>query len=628
MGQRVYVQVLLPLKLEWTPWYCTEEAVRVGQRVEVIFARKARTGVIVRISGQPDIDPSKVERLQNTDTGLPDITPNELRLWDFISNYYLCTPGEVFKAAYPASKLRSECIGVQIDRRAVQSRERMEAALQRKVDTLAQRLLAKEEQLRSRAESGRKVKPELTERLKAERNALASQLEKAKDSLGLFRAGNAPASPANAPAIQETAPATPANDAAIQETAPTTPANAPATPSASPAPPAPAPGGKPLLLRGPHRLAEYFRRCKECLAAGRDVLVLEPESELGLNIEEEFARHFSPSGTPAGTRQFHAEASTSGTPAGTILRIYNASTTPAEKRRIASELRGPHEPILLIGQRSALFLPYSSLGLIIVDEEQDASYKQAEPAPRYNGRDLAAVLASISGAGLILGSSCPSLETLLNVRSGKYDLLDLPDAAPAKVEIIDINQERRKNGMVGDFSRKAIEAVRRKASDALITIVRCFRSEEQTAEQVRELFPERDPQILTAYAARKSPKISDLTIVMQADALFDRDDFRADEKALQLLTMLKNRTRHLIVQTGAGSHPVFAALAGSSSEDALLAERKQFALPPFTRIVDIHDIRTGQLIDRCILPRDRNLAAAKAKLLSHHPGAWFDVDPL
>lgn len=621
MGQRVYVQVLLPLKLEWTPWYCTEEAVRVGQRVEVIFARKARTGVIVRISGQPDIDPSKVERLQNTDTGLPDITPNELRLWDFISNYYLCTPGEVFKAAYPASKLRSECMGVQIDRRAVQSRERMEAALQRKVDTLAQRLLAKEEQLRSRAESGRKLKPELTERLKAERDALASQLEKAKDSLGLFRAGNAPAIQE---AVQDALGSAPASQSAAQASTSATPANASATPSASPAPPAPAPGGKALLLRGPQRLAEYFRRCEECLAAGRDVLVLEPESELGLNIEEEFARHFSPSGTPAGTRQLHAESSTS----GTILRIYNASTTPAEKRRIASELRGLHEPILLIGQRSALFLPYSSLGLIIVDEEQDASYKQAEPAPRYNGRDLAAVLASISGAGLILGSSCPSLETLLNVRSGKYDLLDLPDAAPAKVEIIDINQERRKNGMVGDFSRKAIEAVRRKASDALITIVRCFRSEEQTAEQVRELFPERDPQILTAYAARKSPKISDLTIVMQADALFDRDDFRADEKALQLLTMLKNRTRHLIVQTGAGSHPVFAALAGSSSEDALLAERKQFGLPPFTRIIDIHDIRTGQLIDRCILPRDRNLAAAKAKLLSHHPGAWFDVDPL
>lgn len=326
-----YIQVLLPLKLEWTPWYSTEEPVRVGQRVEVIFARKARIGVIVRISRQPDIDPSKVERLQNTDTGLPDITPNELRLWDFISNYYLCTPGEVFKAAYPASKLRSECIGVQIDRRAAQSRERMEAALQLKVDTLAQRLAAKNEQLRSRAESGRKLKPELTERLKADRDALACQLEKAKESLEIFRAGTAPASPSVVPA---SASASPATVPAVQEAAP----SSPSTPLSAPLSAAPAPGGKPLLLRGPHRLAEYFRRCEECLAAGRDVLVLEPESELGLNIEEEFAGHFStsPSVIPADTRQLHAEANPSGIPTDTILRIYNASTTPAEKRRIAS----------------------------------------------------------------------------------------------------------------------------------------------------------------------------------------------------------------------------------------------------------------------------------------------------
>ena len=584
MGQIVYVQVLLPLKLEWTPWYSTEEELRVGQRVEVIFARKSHIGVVVRICDHPEIDPAKVERIQSADTGLPDISENELRLWEFVSGYYLCTPGEVLKAAYPNSKLRGEKIGVLIDRKAALSRARMEAALQRKVDTLSQRLLAKEEQLQSRKSSGKRAKAEVTERLQSERDSLASQLDNARAALASFLTDKGSAGGA-----------------------------AQASPSAAVAGGAeryPAPGGKPLLIRGANRMQEYFRHCEACLAAGRDVLVLEPESELGLNIENEFSRRFCAS------------------PADGKLLIYNAQTSPAQKRRIASQLRGAHEPVIVLGQRSAIFLPYSSLGLIIVDEEQDASYKQAEPAPRYNGRDLAAVLASISGAGLILGSSCPSLETLLNVRSGKYDLLDLPDAAPAKVEIIDINQERRKNGMVGDFSRKAIEAVRRKASDALITIVRCFRSEEQTAEQVRELFPERDPQILTAYAARKSPKISDLTIVMQADALFDRDDFRADEKALQLLTMLKNRTRHLIVQTGAGSHPVFAALAGSSSEDALLAERKQFALPPFTRIVDIHDIRTSQLIDRCILPRDRNLASAKAELRSHHPGAWFDVDPL
>ena len=83
MGQIVYVQVLLPLKLEWTPWYSTEEELRVGQRVEVIFARKSQIGVVVRIRDHPEIDPAKVERIQSADTGLPDISENELRLWAF-----------------------------------------------------------------------------------------------------------------------------------------------------------------------------------------------------------------------------------------------------------------------------------------------------------------------------------------------------------------------------------------------------------------------------------------------------------------------------------------------------------------------------------------------------------------
>ena len=583
MGQIVYVQVLLPLKLEWTPWYSTEEELRVGQRVEVIFARKSQIGVVVRIRDHPEIDPAKVERIQSADTGLPDISENELRLWEFVSGYYLCTPGEVLKAAYPNSKLRGEKIGVLIDRKAALSRARMEAALQRKVDTLSQRLLAKEEQLQSRKSSGKRAKAEVTERLQSERDSLASQFDNARAALASFL-----------------------TDSDLHKGGAVVGGGAERYP---------APGGKPLLIRGANRMQEYFRHCEACLAAGRDVLVLEPESELGLNIENEFSRRFCAS------------------PADGKLLIYNAQTSPAQKRRIASQLRGAHEPVIVLGQRSAIFLPYSSLGLIIVDEEQDSSYKQTEPAPRYNGRDLAAVLASISGAGFILGSNCPSLETLLNALSGKYALMDLPEAHPAKVEIIDINDERRKNGMVGDFSRKAIEAVNKTAPDALITIVRCFRSEEQTAEQLHGLFPGRDPQILTAYAARKSPVISDLTIIMQADALFDRDDFRADEKVLQLLTMLKSRTRELIVQTGAGRHPVFAALAGTSCEDALLAERKQFSLPPFTRIVDVHDLRGGQLIERVMLPRDRNLAGAKEELRSRYrgvcsPGVWFDVDPL
>ena len=155
---------------------------------------------------------------------------------------------------------------------------------------------------------------------------------------------------------------------------------------------------------------------------------------------------------------------------------------------------------------------------------------------------------------------------------------------------------------------------------------------------------------MTAYAARRSAAISDLTLVMQADALFDRADFRADEKALQLLTMLKSRTRRLIVQTSTSAHPVFAALQSSTSTHpvsaaapqsptavalagpttaagALLAERKQFGLPPYTRIIDLYSRKDGTLVQRLVLPRDRNLATTKANLFSTRQDLWFDVDP-
>ena len=224
-----------------------------------------------------------------------------------------------------------------------------------------------------------------------------------------------------------------------------------------------------------------------------------------------------------------------------------------------------------------------------------------------------------------------------------------------------------------------IYTLRKCPHDALVTVVRCFTSEEDTAAQLRELFPDRWPpaeseqqaapgaiaesgqqagpgvQIMTAYAARRSAAISDLTLVMQADALFDRADFRADEKALQLLTLLKSRTRRLIVQTSTSAHPVFAALQSSTSHHvfaaapqspttvalagpsaaitlstaagALLAERKQFGLPPYTRIIDLHSRKDGTLVQRLVLPRDRNLATTKANLFSTRQDLWFDVDP-
>ena len=662
-----FVQVLLPLKLGWTPWYYTEEELRVGQRVGVVFARKQMVGVVLSMGGTPDIDESRVEKITCTDTGLADISSRELELWRFIAEYYMCTLGEVFKAAYPSSKINSEKIAVQQLRRSEASRARMEAVLAKRVASLAARLEAKEAAILARTQpsaetsaqtaipgqsnspftscsatsaSSRRCKAEVTARLQGERDALAAQLAAAQAALAAFRAsteggivscGDRGGDEAGASSIDH---------------------------------------AKPLLVRGIERTQFYIEQVRNCLSQGRDALILEPEAELGQNLEEPFAEAF-----------------------GENLKLFGGSLSARDKRVLAQQIRGEHRPIVIIGQRSALFLPFTRLGLVVVDEEQDASYKQSEPAPRYNGRDLAVVLAQLHSAQLILGSACPSLESLYNSLSGKYLLLDLPQSAtPAQVDIIDITAERRKNGMVGDFSRKAIDALRKCPHDALVTVVRCFTSEEDTAAQLRELFPDRwqpaeseqqaglgaiaesgqptEPsaisgqrvhaesgqqagpgvQIMTAYAARRSTAISDLTLVMQADALFDRADFRADEKALQLLTLLKSRTRRLIVQTSTSAHPVFAALQCSTSTHpvsaaapqspttvalagpttaagALLAERKQFGLPPYTRIIDLYSRKDGTLVQRLVLPRDRNLAVTKANLFSTRQDLWFDVDP-
>ena len=632
-----FVQVLLPLKLGWTPWYYTEEELRVGQRVGVVFARKQMVGVVLSVGGTPDIDESRVEKITCTDTGLADISSRELELWRFIAEYYMCTLGEVFKAAYPSSKINSEKIAVQQLRRSEASRARMEAVLAKRVATLAARLEAKEAAILARTgpvsgaegqckKSGR-CKPEVTARLQAEKDALELQLSQAKAALEAFRSGTA--------SSDTTSGAHPESGTSRAKVDP----------------------GTPLLVRGAERTRFYIEKVKQCLEDGFDALVLEPEAELGQNLEEPFAEAF-----------------------GENLKLFGGSLSARDKRVLAQQIRGEHRPIVIIGQRSALFLPFTKLGLVVVDEEQDASYKQSEPAPRYNGRDLAVVLAQLHSAQLILGSACPSLESLYNSLSGKYLLLDLPQSAtPAQVDIIDITAERRKNGMVGDFSRKAIDALRKCPQDALVTVVRCFTSEEDTAAQLRELFQDRWPpaeseqqaglgaiaesgqptapgaiagpgvQIMTAYAARRSTAISDLTLVMQADALFDRADFRADEKALQLLTLLKSRTRRLIVQTSTSAHPVFAALQSSTSHPisaaaplsptavalagpttaagALLAERKQFGLPPYTRIIDLHSRKDGTLVQRLVLPRDRNLATTKANLFSTRQDLWFDVDP-
>jgi primosomal protein N' (replication factor Y) len=115
----------------------------------------------------------------------------------------------------------------------------------------------------------------------------------------------------------------------------------------------------------------------------------------------------------------------------------------------------------VLGARSALLLPYKNLGLVIVDEEHDGSYKQMDPAPRYHARDAAVVLAQIHGAKTLLGTATPSLETYFNVQIGKFGLVELmqryADSHLPDIYTVNMNLATRRNEVRGLFSNFLIE---------------------------------------------------------------------------------------------------------------------------------------------------------------------------
>lgn len=196
--------------------------------------------------------------------------------------------------------------------------------------------------------------------------------------------------------------------------------------------------GKNVLLEGvtgSGKTEIYLALAREVLAAGRCVLYMVPEIALSRQLEERLRRQ-----------------------AGDALRTYHSKETPARRARLCRELCTAGDPLLVLGTRSSVFLPPQRFGLIIVDEEHDASYKQDAPAPRYNGRDAAILLAQTLSCPVLLGSATPSLESLYNCEKGKMTRFLLREkyhqAEPADIVFINTIEEKRKNGMEGSFSRK------------------------------------------------------------------------------------------------------------------------------------------------------------------------------
>lgn len=185
----------------------------------------------------------------------------------------------------------------------------------------------------------------------------------------------------------------------------------------------------------------YIQLIKSFLERGQQVLYMLPEIALTVQIVRRLQRVF-----------------------GKNIGIYHSGMSDRSRAELWRRQCGEHPYGLILGVRSSVFLPFTSLGLVIVDEEHDASYKQKEPAPRYNGRDAAVMLGKMTGARILLGSATPSFESYQNAVNGKYGLVEMRQryggVQMPELVLADLREYRRKKLMQGSFSPLLIQEMR------------------------------------------------------------------------------------------------------------------------------------------------------------------------
>ena len=449
--EETYISVILPLKLDWIPFYRLERKtdVKKGDWVRVDFANKEYSGIIYETDAVPE-KTEKIKTVLSVLKGLPAVTEEELRLWEMTAGYYMCSIGEVFKAAYPAVKISQE-------EALAKRREREREKKEKSIETLNSRIAALDGKIRQKKmmleKSGNpdtKAAANLRagiERLGRQTDELRKRMQ-ALSCTGLMSDDTFPINFADivlSETQQEIYRQIPLCSGASGNTANTMRAAYGTLPGQE-AFPDKKRGPKPVLIKGvtgSGKTEIYLKAASETLVNSKNVLYLVPEIAMSRQLTERTHRVF-----------------------GDLLLTFHSDKSDAEKRDCADRIRRSHPqglPYIVLGTRSALFLPHRNLGLIIVDEEHDSSYKQDSPAPRYNGRDVAVMMSAIHGCSIILGSATPSLESVFNCMCGKYAMLELNErfyrADDAETVVIDTAAERRKRGMTGSFSRKLIDRI-------------------------------------------------------------------------------------------------------------------------------------------------------------------------
>lgn len=787
---RIFIQVILPLRLEWEPFYYLEvemsdspegapsmfsvtstgsvtgkgdsvsvegnsvtenggsvservdsetgkgnpvkgggrEQVRVGERVRVNFAGKEYVGVVsVENAGKQAeaigiVD--KVKPIVGMAEGLEPVTQEEIALWRQIAEYYLCTVGEVYKAAYPAQKVEKEVVQARHEALKEEREEKNRAKIEDKIKRL-------EERVEKKAEMAAKArKAESRERYLADKERLEEEIgllvRRVSSMVGeLCRTTSSVTGDGGSVTDQSFSMAYQPEDEAVVRQSSTIETSvktekeivlSAAQEEAYSKIKEIFVKGKPALLHGvtgSGKTEIYLKLAQETLERGNNVLYLVPEIALSRQLEDRISETFPEellvfhSGETMVRKRDVAAALRHCASAKDINEYVDVSQNTNAQKDSASEdtltiksssceaiKKTNHHGYVVLGTRSAIFLPHKDLGLVIVDEEHDTSYKQDSPAPRYNGRETAIMMAKIFGANVILGSATPSLESLYNCSVGRYGLVTLNkrfyDAADSDIEIIDTIAERRKNGMIGSFSRKLIghmgkclgehrqvlilrerrayspivqcqecgEIPKCRCCNVSLSLHRradgserlvchyCGRVYEYTGkcpkcggnlkplgsgtqkieEETANIFPnariarlDSDTAQSRKYETDTIRKFSNgeidiligtrmvakgfdfsglsLVAVLQADSILGQEDYRADERGLQLLEQFRGRCGRrgekglFVIQTSQPEHPVYQSMEGQLDGNGTMArflgERKMFGYPPYSRVIGV-----------------------------------------
>ena len=696
----MYVDVILPLPLDGVFTYSVppelERQVAVGYRVLVPFGRnKTYVGIVASTHGDCPLCEKEAQRSDNRGTvpsvskikpllqvfdTSPILLDSQLNLWRWISDYYLSPIGEVYKAALPAGlkaedgyrpktesylrltpKFRSErALHIALD--MLQRAPSQQKAF---IDFLDLAMIQGEGSFDISAD-GVTTEPGITrDELLNQGHTLATIsalvkrgiIETYEQEVGRLNHGGEP-HPENVKplSLPQQEAYNQIQFAFLQK---------PVT-----------------LLHGVTSSGKteiYIHLIQQALDKKQQVLYLLPEIALTVQMMDRLHRVF-----------------------GNRLGIYHSKYADAERVEIWQKQLSKNPYDVILGARSAVFLPFQRLGLVIIDEEHETSYKQQDPMPRYHARSAAIVLAQSLGAKVLLGTATPCAETWHNAQTGKYGLVTLTERYKGielpEIQVIDIKDLQHRKMMHGPFSPtlllKVREAIERgeqailfqnrrgyapmieckrcgwvphcQHCDVSLTLHRnlnqltchycgytyqvpvecpaCGSHELQTRgygtekieDEVRSLFPEAHIARMDLDTTRTRQAyeriINDFSVgrtniligtqmiskgldfdrvsvvgILNADTMLNYPDFRAYEHAFMMMSQVsgragrKGRRGLVILQTKSPDLPIIHQVVDNDYAAffrSLMAERRQFRYPPFTRLVYVYlKHRSDSLVD-------------------------------